>query len=251
MKSIFECCIFEPLLIKKMKMKINFKIVVVLLILKISTPLFSQEVIEKDSIPLSERYIVFEGDTLLIALNEVLLLKKLKFKTSYDRRYYYWFRKKTLKAYPYAKLAAERLNVLNERLEKIKSKRRKRIYTKRIQKYFEKELTDQLRKLTRTEGRILIKLIHRQTGETAFSLIKDLRSGWKAFWYNTAAGLYKLSLKDEYDPVNNEEDYLIEDILQRAFVDGVLEEQSSKLDFNYLELSKKWIDAPKPTQKKH
>lgn len=234
-----------------MKMKINFKIVVVLLILKISTPLFSQEVIEKDSIPLSERYIVFEGDTLLIALNEVLLLKKLKFKTSYDRRYYYWFRKKTLKAYPYAKLAAERLNVLNERLEKIKSKRRKRIYTKRIQKYFEKELTDQLRKLTRTEGRILIKLIHRQTGETAFSLIKDLRSGWKAFWYNTAAGLYKLSLKDEYDPVNNEEDYLIEDILQRAFVDGVLEEQSSKLDFNYLELSKKWIDAPKPTQKKH
>ncbi|AMC10497.1 hypothetical protein Lupro_04220 [Lutibacter profundi] len=232
-------------------MKINFKIVVVLLILKISTPLFSQEAKEKDSIPLSERYIVFEGDTLLIALNEVLLLKKLKFKTSYDRRYYYWFRKKTLKAYPYAKLAAERLNVLNERLEKIKSKRRKRIYTKRIQKYFEKELTDQLRKLTRTEGRILIKLIHRQTGETAFSLIKDLRSGWKAFWYNTAAGLYKLSLKDEYDPVNNEEDYLIEDILQRAFVDGVLEEQSSKLDFNYLELSKKWIDAPKPTQKKH
>ena len=78
-----------------------------------------------------------------------------------------------------------------------------------------------------------------------------MRSGWKAFWYNTAAGLYKLSLKDEYDPVNNEEDYLIEDILQRAFVDGVLEEQSSKLDFNYLELSKKWIDAPKPTQKKH
>jgi len=247
LKSIFECCIFEtPLQTNIMN---QFKTLLILTFLLISTTLFSQE--EKDSVPLSERYIVFEGDTLLIELNEVQLLKKLKFKTSYDRRYYYWFRKKTLKAYPYAKLAADRLSVLNERLEKIKSKRRKKQYTKRIQKYFEKELTDQLKKLTRTEGRILIKLIHRQTGDTSFNLIKDLRSGWKAFWYNTAAGLYKLSLKDEYDPVNNKEDYLIEDILQRAFVDGVLEEQQSKLDFNYLELSKKWIDAPKPTQKKH
>jgi len=232
-------------------MKFNFKILPVLLILIISIPLFSQEVKEGDSIPLSERYIVFEGDTLLIELNEVLLLKKLKFKTSYDRRYYYWFRKKTLKAYPYAKLAANRLDVLNERLDKIKSKRRKRKYTKRIQKYLEGELTEQLKKLTRTEGRILIKLVHRQTGDTSFNLIKNLRSGWKAFWYNTTASLFKLSLKDEYDPINNKEDYLIEDILQRAFVDGILEEQPSKLDFDYLELTEKWIEVPKPNPKKH
>ncbi len=215
-----------------------------------STFLFSQVEKDKDSVLLVDRYIVFEGDTLLIELNEVLLLKKLKFKTSYDRRYYYWFRKKTLKAYPYAKLAAERLEVLNERLENIKSKRRKRIYTKRIQKFLEDELTAQLKKLTRTEGRILIKLVHRQTGDTSFTLIKTLRSGWKAFWYNTTANLFKLSLKDEYNPALNREDYLIEDILQRAFMNGILEEQPSKLDFNYLELSKKWIDVPKPKTKK-
>ncbi|WP_298367508.1 DUF4294 domain-containing protein [uncultured Lutibacter sp.] len=203
-----------------------------------------------DSIPLSEQYIIFEGDTLLIKLDEVLLLKKLKFKTSYDRRYYYWFRRKTLKAYPYAKLAADRLEVLNERIENIKSGRKKRIYTKRIQKYLEGEFTDQLKKLTRTEGRILIKLIHRQTGSTAFDLVKDLRSGWKAFWYNTTAKMFKLSLKNEYDPVNVEEDYLIEDILQRAFVDGVLEEQPSKLDFNFIELSTKEVILPKPEPKK-
>ncbi|WP_456377859.1 DUF4294 domain-containing protein [Lutibacter sp.] len=231
-------------------MKFTIKLVLVIPLLLISTVLFSQVEKDKDSMLLTERYIIFEGDTLLIELNEVLLLKKLKFKTSYDRRYYYWFRKKTLKAYPYAKLAADRLNVLTERLEHIKSKRRKRQYTKRIQKYLEEELTDQLTKLTRTEGRILIKLVHRQTGDTSFNLIKNLRSGWKAFWYNTTANLFKLSLKDKYDPVNNKEDYLIEDILQRAFVDGILEEQPSKLDFNYLELSKKWIDVPKPTVKK-
>jgi len=230
--------------------KFNCKLFFVLFLVFTNTYLFSQEEKNKDSIPLSERYIVFEGDTLLIELEEVYLLKKLKFKTSYEQRYYYWFRKKTLKAYPYAKLAAERLEVLNERLEKIKSKRKKRRYTKRIQKYLEGELTEQLKKLTRTEGRILIKLIHRQTGETAFHLIKDLRSGWKAFWYNTTANLFKLSLKDTYNPATNKEDYLIEDILQRAFVDGNLEEQKTKLDFNYLELSSKKVSIPKPIQKK-
>jgi len=233
-----------------LKMKFNIKLILVVPILLMSTFLFSQVEKDKDSILLTDKYIIFEGDTLLIELNEVLLLKKLKFKSSYDRRYYYWFRKKTLKAYPYAKLAADRLNVLTERLENIKSKKRKKQYTKRIQKYLEEELTGQLKKLTRTEGRILIKLVHRQTGDTSFNLIKSLRSGWKAFWYNTTANLFKLSLKDKYDPVNNKEDYLIEDILQRAFVDGVLEEQPSKLEFNYLKLTKKWVDVPKPEVKK-
>ena len=231
-------------------MILNFKNIVYILIGLSSIVTFSQEYESKDSIPLSERYIIFEGDTLLIELDEVMLLKKLKFKTSYERRYYYWFRKKTLKAYPYAKLASERLDTLNARLDRIKSKRKKKQYTKRIQNYLEGEFTDQLKKLTRTEGRILIKLIYRQTGATTFDLVKGLKSGWKAFWYNTPASLIKLSLKDIYDPEHIEEDYLIEDILQRAFVDGVLEEQPSKLDFNYIDFSNKRFIIPEPKPKK-
>ncbi len=184
-------------------------------------------------------YIVFEGDTLVIELDEVHLLKKLKFKSSYDRRYYYWFRKKVHNAYPYAKLAQERLEVINSRIAKIDSKRNKKRYTKRLQNYFEDEFTEQLKKLTRTEGRILIKLIHRQTGQTTFSMVKDLRNSWKAFWYDKTAMLFKLSLKDEYHPESVNEDFLIEDILQRAFNDLTLERQECKLNFNFEELSKK------------
>jgi len=231
-------------------MKLHIKAILVLPLFLISTFIFSQVERDKDSILLIDRYVIFEGDTLLIELEEVFLLKKIKFKTNYDRKYYYWFRKKTLKAYPYAKLAANRILVLNERLDSIKSKRRKKEYTKLIQKYLEGEFTDQLKKLTRTEGRILIKLLHRQTGETAYDLVKDYRSGWKAFWYNTTANVFNLSLKDEYDPINNKEDFLIEDILQRAFIDGALEEQPSKFNFNYLKLSKDSIEAPKPKNKK-
>lgn len=184
-------------------------------------------------------YIIFEGDTLLIELDEVHLLKKLKFTSNYDRRYYYWFRKKVHNAYPYAKLAQDRITVINQRLDRIKSKRKRKQYTKRLQKYFENEFTEQLKKLTRTEGRILIKLIHRQTGDTTFDMVKDLRSGWKAFWYEGTAKLFKLSLKNEYNPETISEDYLIEDILQRAFNNMTLERQETKLYFNFEELSKK------------
>lgn len=216
------------------------KRVVFLLIYIIGVNLYAQEekIIKKDSTYIYGDYIVFNGDSILIELEEVRLLNKLKFKTTYDKNYYYWFRKKTLKAYPYAKLAAERLEVLNERLEKIESKRKRKRYTKKVQKYMEGEFTDQLKKLTRTEGRILIKLIHRQTGKTTYELIKEIRSGWKAFWYQNTAKLFKLSLKSEFNPAEINEDFLIEDILQRAFVDGILEKQDSKLDFDYHELTK-------------
>ena len=87
--------------------------------------------------------------------------------------------------------------------------------------------------MTKTEGRILIKLIHRQTGKTVFQNIKDLRSGWKAFWYNTTANLFKLSLKTKYNPIEENEDYLIEDVLQRAFIDSRLKATPSKIDFDF------------------
>tara|TARA_B110000093_G_C12859199_1_gene362676 strand:- start:145 stop:828 length:684 start_codon:yes stop_codon:yes gene_type:complete len=217
------------------------KKVIVLLIYILGVNFYAQEeeLIIKDSTYIYGDYIVFSGDSILIELEEVRLLNKLNFKSDYDRNYYYWFRKKTLRAYPYAKLAAERLEVLNRRLEKIKSKSKSKRYTKKVQKYMEGEFTDQLKKLTRTEGRILIKLIHRQTGITTFGLIKEIRSGWNAFWYNNTAKLFKLSLKLKYNPANNNEDFIIEDILQRAFIDGILEKQTSKLDFDYHELSLK------------
>lgn len=75
--------------------------------------------------------------------------------------------------------------------------------------------------------------------EQSFTLIKNLRSGWKAFWYNTTANLFKLSLKDEYDPIENKEDYLIEDILPGTFIDEIWDKQGSKLEFDYVSLNEK------------
>ncbi|MBG7611215.1 DUF4294 domain-containing protein [Polaribacter sp. BAL334] len=193
---------------------------------------------EMDSLPknLEEYIIVKPGDTLTIEFDEISIFPKQKFKSTEDIRYYLWFKSKVFKAYPYARLASQRLDTLNNRLERIKSNSKKRKYVKLIQEYMEGEFTDQLKKMTKTEGRILIKLIHRQTGKTTFENIKEFRSGWKAFWYNTTASLFKLSLKEEYHPESVNEDFLIEDILQRAFQNDYLQYQPSKLKFDFAKI---------------
>jgi len=163
-----------------------------ILLLIIPFILFSQK--NKKENLMNDLYII-KNDSLTIPLDEILVFKNRKFKSKTERKYYYWYYKKVHNAYPYATLASDKMIEINKELEGVKSKRKRKKHIKKIQKYMEGEFTDQLKKLTRTEGRILIKLVNRQTDETMYELIKEYRSGWKAFWYNSTANLFKLSLK--------------------------------------------------------
>ena len=188
-------------------------------------------------------YYFVEGDSVArkaIFLDDVVVMGRLKFNDNDARRRYLILRRKPRKVWPSAKLAGERL-------DSMKSKRAKKKYTKIIQRYVEDEFGAQLKKLTRTEGQILVKLMYRQTGSTTFELIKDYRSGLKAFFLNTTASFFDISLKEIYDPKNVQEDYLIEDILQRSFQANVLEPQDPAIKINFLELKNKWV-KPKPSQ---
>ncbi|KAA5823618.1 DUF4294 domain-containing protein [Algibacter amylolyticus] len=210
--------------------------------------LFAQiEEIKQDSV--SEKYLIIKGDSVprtSIDLDEVMLLHRLEFNSKKDRIRYLILRRKTIKVYPYAKMAAERLDSMNSRMLTLTKNRDKKRYTKRVQKYIEGEFSEELKKMTRTEGQILVKLIHRQTGVTAFELVKELRNGWRAFWYNTTASMFDISLKREYDPENEKEDYLIEDILQRNFQSGRLEQQKSAIEFDFYDLTNKWVHQKTP-----
>jgi hypothetical protein len=200
---------------------------------------------------LQESLIIIEGDSIFrssIDLDEVYVFGKLDFSNYDEKLRYYILRRKTIKVYPYAKLAAERLVELNDSLAKITKPRKRKKYTKEVQKYIEGEFSDELKKLTRTEGQILVKLIYRQTGKTAFDLVKELRNGWRAFWYNTTAKFFKISIKEEYKPDVVQEDYLIEDILQRAFASGLLVRQKSALNYDFSELTNKWNTQKKGSQ---
>ena len=120
-----------------------------LVFLAIATIGFAQEpqkdslVYPRDSIAqdsIEDYYVRFEGDSILmssIELDEVYLFGQLDFASQQDKLRYYILRRKTLKVYPYAKLAAERLVELNDSLELIKKRRHQRRYTRKVQKYIE------------------------------------------------------------------------------------------------------------------
>ena len=197
---------------------------------------------KKDKADEKDDFYIIRNDSLTIPLDEIVVIDKRSFASDKERRYYFWYYKKVQRAYPFATLASQKLSEINEELEGIKSKRKRKKHIKKIQKYMEGEFADQLKKLTRTEGRILIKLVHRQTGETMYELIKEYRSGWQAFWYNSTANMFRLSLKKEYKPEEFALDFIVEDILQRSFINGTLEEQEPELDIDYLQLLDQWKD---------
>ena len=190
-----------------------------------------------------------EKDTLAqvsYQLEEVVVTNRAyNFKTDEERKRFMILQRRVQKTYPYAKIAADRLVALNNGMKLLKSERDKKKYFKIVEGYLTDEFEAQLKKLSRKDGQILVKLIHRQTGTTTFDLIHDLKSGWKAFWANNTASLFDINLKSKYEPNNVAEDYLIESILYRSFIDGRLQKQESKLGHNYTELQKIWREKVK------
>lgn len=204
--------------------------------------------IKIDSTDIEKKYEI-KGDSIDqvgYQLEEVIITNRAyNFKTEEERKRFMILQRRVLKTYPYAKIAADRLVALNSGMKLLKSEKDKKKYFKIVENYLTDEFEAQLKKLSRKDGQILVKLIHRQTGSTTFDLIHDLKSGWKAFWANNTASLFDINLKSRFEPNNVAEDYLIESILYRAFIDGRLTKQESKLGHNYNELQKIWREKVK------
>ena len=186
---------------------------------------------------------LFPGDSIptnTFMLDEVQVFQPLRFNNDDEIKRYVILRYRVKKVYPYAKLSAERMNIIDSRLAEIESKRKRRRYLKNLEKFTYNEFSKELKKLSRSQGRILVRLLNRQTGLTAHTIVSEYRNSIRAFLYQTAASLFNISLKDQYSPFDNYEDYLIEDILQRSFSEGSLEKQDHALDFNLDSLYNHW-----------
>ncbi len=190
------------------------------------------------------------GDSIpVLSLDSIIILPKMRFNNYRELRRYRWIRRKIYKVYPFAKMAGDNLVKLESRLNRMKTKRQRKRYIKVIQRWIKTELEPQLKNLTQSEGRFLSKLVYRQTGQTVYDILKKYKSGWTAWWYQRMAKLYHVDLKVKFDPENIKEDYWIEDILQRAFQDEILEPQPNKLGYKFLELQNKWKPPLKPKKK--
>ena len=164
-----------------------------------------------------------------IGLDEVVVYQPLQLKSYEEMKKYMLLRRRTLKVYPYAEMASKRFTTLKERMERMENRRKKKRYAKLIEKYLEGEFKEELKKLTRAEGQILVKLIHRETGITTHALVKTYRNGFRAATYQFTAKLFDIDLKTEFDPNKVEEDLWIEDILLRSgLTSAYFEEISSE-----------------------
>lgn len=174
-----------------------------------TSPLVGQLVVGGDTIPWS-------------VLDEVLFVPKPTLNNYQARKNYYILMRKVKRVYPYVREAALRMDSVQQELEVIDRRRKRKKYTREYQKFLEERFEPELRKLTRSEGQILSKLIYRETGMPVYDIIKEYRNGMSARFWSLTAWWYDIDLKKPYDPTKDPEDKLIENILIRTFISGEL-----------------------------
>jgi hypothetical protein len=128
----------------------------------------------------------------------------------YEKRYQKLVRD-VKKVYPYAKLAGFRLQLVEQNLQLLPSEKARKEYLKKTEQGVKEQFYKDLVNLTVSQGKILVKLIHRETGKDTYSLIKEYRGNVTAWLWQGLAKVYTVNLKNEYDPV---EDWQIEQIIK-------------------------------------
>lgn len=174
--------------------------------------------------PIAKGYLVpatiFEGDTIPnFALPVVHIFKPLRLNTREQQLAYRRLVRDVKKALPYAKIVSATLLETYEYLETLPTEREKRKHIKQMEKDLLKEYTPQLKKLTLNQGKLLIKLIGRETGSSSYGLIDAYLGRFSAGFWNTMAGAFGASLKTDYDPEGK--DALIERVcvmVERGYI---------------------------------
>ena len=157
---------------------------------------------------------VSDGDTIILGyLNTVYINENWnpRRKKRYTKRYLKLIRD-VKKAYPFAKLAGDKLKEYEAELSVIEKARNRRKFLDKVEKELRQEYGEDIKNLTITQGVILIKLVDRETGDTSYELLKQFRGSFSAFFWQGVARLFGHNLKLNYDP--NGDDYLIEEVVQ-------------------------------------
>lgn len=152
------------------------------------------------------------GDTILISsISEVIIMPPRKFSSRGDYRRYLRLIRNVKRVYPYAKIAGQRYRMVEQHLLTLKTEKEQKAYLKQVEKEVINEFEDDLTKLTMTQGRILLKLIDREIGETSYDLLKEFRGSFSAIFWQALARIFGHNLKTGFDPKG--EDKLLNEIL--------------------------------------
>lgn len=183
------------------------RIWIILLFVVLSTIVFAQE-----KPPVLAYGKIVEGDTLLVVnLKEIMIVSWQNLDKRGERRMTRLIRNVKI-VYPYARLAGIKLVEYGDVLAEAPDQKARRQIMKQVEKELEAEYGQDLRKMTITQGKILLKLVDRETGNSSYHLVSDLRGEFQAVFYQTIARLFTYNLKVKYDPEGEDRD--IEIIVQ-------------------------------------
>ncbi|MFB1002854.1 MAG: DUF4294 domain-containing protein [Bacteroidia bacterium] len=157
------------------------------------------------------RKMFMDGDTFYVYSFDEFILKE--FNTNEEKKAYLKLVRNVKKVMPYAKLAAFRLQMMDDNLNQLTSKRAKTKYIKATEDAIKDEFISQLKKLTLSQGKLLIKLIHRETGNTTYEILKKYRGSASTMFYGMWAKMYSANIDTKYDPI---EDFQIEYIIKNS-----------------------------------
>lgn len=157
--------------------------------------------------------IIVDGDTIpVVSLPAARVTSKRVFKSKRESKKYYKLVYHIKKVLPYAKLAGKRMHEVEDEVKDMTPRERKK-RMKQLEKEIKRDYEGELTKLSFTQGRILIKLLDRETGEVSYDIVKEFRGGFTAWFFQGIAKMFDYDLKSEYDPEGD--DKLIEEIVQR------------------------------------
>lgn len=147
-----------------------------------------------------ENYSLSFQDTLIYReIEEINVFPQIEQKVTANQ--YNRMVKKIRKVYPFAREAALELQLYNEKFNNIESVKLRKQYLKKVEKELFIKHAEDMKHLTISEGRYLMLLIDRETGETSFNLVKELKGSFSAMFWQGIAKVFSNDLKEEYDPV--------------------------------------------------
>lgn len=157
---------------------------------------------------------VVDGDTIpVVTLRTTHILSNRRERSKRYQRKWDKLHRNVIKTYPYARVAGKLIKAYNENLKLLDTDAAREAYLEKCEEDLKDEFEGDLKKMTTSQGRVLIKLIDRETGNTSYELIKTLKNGFTAFMWQGVAKLFGTDLKDHYDPAENDTDYIIEEIV--------------------------------------
>ena len=144
-------------------------------------------------------------------IEDVVVTARRTFKTKEDRLKYLRLERNVLRVLPYAIYAQKRYEQLDRDIALVSSKREERRLIKACEEEIKEKFRTEIKNLSISQGAILIKLVQRQTGNSSYELVREMKGGLSAFFYQSVAKVFGHNLKSVYDPV---EDYEIENIIR-------------------------------------